>query len=501
MIETLSPDNIKEILKPTTTPEMGFQSYELLDGDAGYRKAQETAFLNDDIRNPQFDYPKIDEAWLKNGINVLEDIANGSRMLPEPIVADAVYDTAGYRMAEMYWLRQTKRVNDIYNYEGTSERFYHEAHRYQELNEQLYGMPDAELTTDVYGEIFAQADAKDLHPAAQKIKDELLYGVDVAVAGETVRVHGVEAKVGDSRLPQNVNETLGTLREVLREDYADIFEMVNEYWDKVIEQREVPDGEEKGFNAQDIKILFEVLLATRDPEGTSGITIQDNPGSTQISWDTPTMSVQVGTERPVIDSKADMVGKLIHEFEKHAGSAIHGLQSELPVLGTGLYTEADEGEDADYLTFEEGFASMCEVAVDDSFEGWKALHISRYLALELAYDGADFRQAYETTWRACALMELKDGQDLSEAILKKVKRQAFIATKRIYRGTPTELSEGRPLMTFNKDVAYLKGKYKTLKYLESVGDDKSKIRRLFKGKFDPTNHRQNELADRFISVN
>ena len=56
MSEKLKPNiDLKEILNPRNTPEIGFQSYELLEGDGEYRNSQRELFISGEIVQPEFD--------------------------------------------------------------------------------------------------------------------------------------------------------------------------------------------------------------------------------------------------------------------------------------------------------------------------------------------------------------------------------------------------------------------------------------------------------------
>ena len=79
MSEILSRGRLAERLRPDVTPEMGFQSYEMLSGNSEYRKEEEKRFLAGEIRNPRLDYPNIDEVTLRSGIRALEQILRETR--------------------------------------------------------------------------------------------------------------------------------------------------------------------------------------------------------------------------------------------------------------------------------------------------------------------------------------------------------------------------------------------------------------------------------------
>lgn len=489
-----------ERLRPDTTPQMGFQSYELFAGDAKNRGQQQEQFLAGQIRNPQFEYPKLSDANLGDSIEVLNQILVLSRELSDSDAADAIWDTTSYRMAEMYWLLEAKRLNELAIYNPDSDDFRRSAVRYQQLNEELYGVPDPEIDAAVVGEIIAQVQEKELHPSVQVIYDELAYGGTTMLAnGEVVEFTGIGDSVVGTRLPSDIPEKLHVFREVLLEETINIKNLVDMYWEEVCLPRAVAAGTEPGFTTDDMKLLFTDVHAMYDPDNTSGISVSIHEGSAQLAWDTPSMSIRIGANRAPITSPDDMYAKIIHEYIIHAGRAVEGLKTELPILGTGVYSAADKGEESDYLTFEEGFASLAEIAVDDSFSGWKPLHISRYLAVMSAYGGADFRQAFEVNWRARVVMAVASGEDVDEALIRKEKKQASLSVTRVYRGTPTHV-ETDQVLTFNKDLAYLKGKLTALRFLERVGDDKAEIRRVMRAKIDPNNHRQYELMERYGRV-
>ena len=495
---------IAERLRPTVTKEMGFQSYEMLDGNGEYRKKQETAFLAGEIRNPILDYPKLDTQELYLKTIPLQVVIEQAEHMADPEAAKAVQSSAAYHQIEMYWLIQAKKIDDLKD-DPTSAEFLEAARQYQELNEVLYGAPREEIVKQVYGEIIAQACEKVLAPNVQEIYDELLNGTVVTVDGEKITIPAINGK-GEGRLPVINSESLADLGEVLREKFPFVYEITQNYWDEVIQPRVEGTDIEPKFTVRDMVQVFTKVRIVMDPENASGISIEVSPNKSALSWDTPTMAVQIGEKRLAIkqDDEDDgasaaevMASKIIHELATHGGRAINGLKSDLPVLGTGLYTDAEPGKNADYLTFEEGLAALAEIASRNAKESkWTPMYISRYLAAASLYEGADFRQAFEVNWRSRVILAAKDGVEISDVAIAKEKKQAYLSMVRISRGTPTNLVDG-PVLTFNKDLAYLEGKIIALKYLDSVKGDKKAIKRLFTAKFDPTNPVQDALVDTY----
>ena len=182
---------------------------------------------------------------------------------------------------------------------------------------------------------------------------------------------------------------------------------------------------------------------------------------------------------------------------------MNGLKSELPVLGTGLYTNTPR---ADYLTFEEGFCTTIEEAVSSAEPKWSGVNLGHYINISRAAEGADFRSTFEVAWRYRLLMKLEDNQKVSDEMIQKERRSAYTAVVRIFRGMPTELTEKYPdiqPLTFNKDLAYLNGRVLAMNYIKKLYENKDEmgLNDLFDAKFDPTIPEQKEIKDRYSVKN
>jgi hypothetical protein len=497
MSEIIGNRPLHEILRPDVTPEMGFQSYEMLADLTSVRNIQQAAFLNNEVLKPELSYPNIDEAKLDQGIATLGQIGIRSEGILDQDISSAIWNSAGYRLAEMYWLKEAKRLN-FFSENPKSIKFRLSAERYQDLNEQLYGKPNSEITGQVVGEVLAQARSKKLDERGQRILEELEQGTVTTINGETVVIRGIKSMEATNRLPE-ITGRLDILADVVKDEFAYVFNLVDSYWDEVILPRAHNTTEAPCFKLDDITLLFTQMRDVMDPENNSNISVVINDKAKTVAWDTPSMSIKAGKETAKVTDKLEMIGSLIHELGIHGGRATNGLNTELPVLGTGLYTESEEDEQPDYLTFEEGIATLVEMAIKGNTENWKPVHISHYLNTALAYEGADFRETFEITWRARALMAVPDGESMTDEIINTQRKQAYLSLIRTRRGTPTHIAYDKPL-TFNKDLAYLQGKIIALRFLERVGEDKESIRQIFKGKFDPLNKAQKRLADRYIPI-
>lgn len=477
-------------LRPDVTPAMGLQAYEFLDDPRQCRTDTENAFYRDEIRNPDLEYPLIDRRKLGHAIRSLQVIMDGSESITDDDMSDAVYSSAAYRMAEAYHLIELDRLDRVSRDSFGTEKHRLHSERAQEANEQLYGRPDDDLSSMVVNEIYARAQEKPLHKSVQKILNQLENGTRISLKNGTRPRIGKLVRSEGERLPQNISEILDELKNVLEQKFPDVFETVKSYWDEIVVPRTSMEyNTTRAFNREDMKVIFEAIHAIYDPNNESGIKIVFEQGSTQLAWDTPSMSIKIGTERKTIDDVDEMIGKVIHEYG-HALKAVNGLKSSFPLLGTGMYTLSSEGKTVDYLTSEEGFLSLCEMAVRGGSFSWEPEHISRYLADICSYQGMDFRQAYEIVWRARVVLAAKPGEEATEEMIAAHKRQARISVRRLRRGTPTDHAYPGSVVTYNKDLAYLPGKMTILQYLSEHGTGREVIDELFEGKFAPMDEQQ-----------
>jgi hypothetical protein len=491
MIEQLAVPKSKDILLPTKTPEIAFQSYEVIKGNGDYRDVQMTDFMTDKIQYPVFDYPLLSATELRRKITTLDNILVYSNSLPED-QREAVWDTVSYRIAEMYWLIGMQELNDAYQKgdDATVARLIPEL---KEAGEQLYGSTTDELISQVKGELHAQISEINLDEQQEKYVHELLNGFIVEIDGKEVPVPAINLDSQD-RLPVSTTESLLRLKEKLQIEYSDIIEIVEDYYQEYIVTR--PEGA-RYFTPDDMYKLFTKVHEGRDPDNASGIRILLDDDARSMSWSTPDMAIIVGARRRTnIDSVIEMQAKIIHEYGIHAGRAVSGLKTELPILGTGVFTDADYDELSDYLTFEEGFALLGESVIQDTVGQWDIERFAKSYAIILADQGYDFRQVYEVLWRINAVISRR------KLDIQAHKFQAYLDCERVFRGTPTNMpridKDGNvQAITFNKDLSYVYGRIKAAKFVENASDELLDVS--FKVKIDPTNKRQLQLAQEYIA--
>jgi hypothetical protein len=502
-----SETEFAEILNPRVTPELGFQSYEMLGGDGEYREKQKALFINGEIYNPQLDYPKLNLRALSNGISKLEKVLSVAEGLSEP-QRSTVWDSVAYRMAEMYWLIAMSNINQMF-LDGQQEKANEIIPMVQVMGEQLYGKPDQLLEEQIIGELAAQISTKTLDDKCTTILNDLKSGYRISNGNFDIEVPAIEIS-GKNRLKHISDATLEKLRNSIIERFPDVIALVERYHKEIVLKR--TDGQQL-FTPEDMLKIFQEVHQLRDPENMSGVSVVFDNDNNNLAWSTPIMSVVVGGRIKPESSLMGMIGRVVHEYGFHCGRAINGMKSDLAVLGAGVYSEAEPGQQPDYLTFEEGVASLGEKAlnkeplsfnendINEELPMWNPVDIEKTLGICLAYRGFDFRQTYETLWRARVLMLTKNGKQTTEKMLKTAKSNAYNSCVRIYRGTPTsrKSQNGNKLLTltFNKDMAYLKGKLIASEFVEFA--DAEDMNLLFMAKIDPTNPIQRGLAEQYIN--
>ena len=342
MSENLSRVDIKEILKPQNTPEMAFESFFMLVGDREKRENTKEDFLSGRIINPKLDYPRLNEQTLDEGIKSLLHILTVAESF-DGDEKSAIWDSAAYRMADMYLLKSLLNLQTQVQ-GGNEQKINQAAESHQRLNEELFGKPSEELTEQVFGEAFAQIKAKKLSQGNMELLEDLINGFSMDIADEQIDVPTVYLET-EAKLPVISEAEKNKLADYVKLNNADIFEIVDNYFNNYVANREEDQQE---FSPVDVFTIFKIVNTVRDPENAENIGVVLDDDSTTLSWDTSKMSIVVGNRRVPIKTKEQVTAVVMHEYGVHATRAVNGLKSNLPTLGTGLFTEADDGENVDY---------------------------------------------------------------------------------------------------------------------------------------------------------
>lgn len=481
---------IEHEIGPRNLPEAGFQSYEMLKNDAS---AQKASFLSGGIQNPDLSYPHLQSlSDMDKGIIRLHgSIELVKRLESDEKKASIIVSSLEFRMAEMEYVKLLGRLNFVVQ-EGRPEEEVRElAEEVRALGEQLYGAPDPELRDAALTEVWSQLDEKQLSPSAQRLYDDLRNGF----SWNDRNIASLSRPESAKKLPDFNHPSLAWAGEIILEDNAELEAYFNEWWDTKVSEF----GEEYAAHPEDIVEAFQGAFKLLDPENESGVNAILDPEASALSWESPLMAVKVGGKRAPIRTAAVLFQKFLHEGKGHGGRAISGLKSGLPVLGTGLYTNTVR---PDYLTFEEGFCTTIEEVVSGAEPKWDGAKLGHYINISRVADGCDFRSTFEAAWRYRLLMKIQDGREVTDEMIAKEKDTTYTALVRVFRGTPTNMSElypDIPPLSFNKDLAYLNGRMLAMNHIAELymTRDEEGLMRLFTAKYDPTIHEQQEIVKKY----
>lgn len=482
------PRTIEEIINPHNLPEAGFQSYTELVNNA---LDQREDFITGKFRNPRFEHQRFrDMSALDRGIVALGQAREAATDRESNLIFRKAIDSSlEFRMVEMEYVKLLGQLEFLHHEEGSQEELSEVQEQARLLGHELYGQPQPEIRDAALNELWNILDSKTYHSTAQVLYDELANGF--TWQGQEIPAV-LRAEDGEARLPRfEKNEALEWAGKQIIEHNADIQALVQEFWDQKVKEC----GEEYVCGPADIVEVFQAVINLRDPDHTSGVTVKLVEGKTALSWESPEMAVVVGGRRAPITTSDELFRKVLHEFGVHGQRSINGLKTKLPVLGMGLFTDTPR---PDYLTFEEGLATTVEEMIGDTVPKWTAAKLGHYINISLAEQGADFRTVFETAWRYRLLGKLKNDQEVTGDMIDKEKRLAYGSCVRIFRGTQPDIADRQPgvaPLTFNKDLAYLEGRVLAMRHLESLyaNQDVDGVTRLFAGKYDPTNPKQQEL--------
>lgn len=481
---------IEHEINPRNLPEAGFQSYEMLKNDAS---AQKASFLFGEVQNPGLSYPHLQSlrGMDKGIVRLHESTKLVKRLESDEQKASIIASSLEFRMAEMEYVKLLGRLDFIVK-EGRPEEEVRElTDEVRVLGEELYGAPDPKIRDAALAEVWSQLDEKRLLPSAQQLYDDLQNGF----SWNDRNIAPLSRPESAKKLPDFNHPSLAWAGEIILEDNADLEAYFNEWWGAKVSEF----GEEYVAHPGDIVEAFQGAFRLLDPENESGVDTILDPEASALSWESPLMAVKVGGKRAPIRTAAVLFQKFLHEGKGHGGRAINGLKSGLPVLGTGLYTNTAR---PDYLTFEEGFCTTTEEVVSGAEPKWDAAKLGHYINISRVADGSDFRSAFETAWRYRLLMKLQDGQEVTDEMIAKEQGITYTALVRVFRGTPTNMSEQYPdipPLTFSKDLAYLNGRVLAMNHIAELYEtrDEEGLMRLFTAKYDPTIPEQQEIVKQY----
>lgn len=472
----------------TPSESMALQTYEFFNGGED-RGACLDAFMGGESVGLRLDYPGLESSAIDEHVSNLNSLAFSD---------ETISATPEYRLAEATFLQASRRINDRVRPVGQSE-----IDQFQEINEAIYGRPDRQTTQQMLGRIWSQLEER-RSPATTQVLSEIEEGfVFTAADGGSVSVPGLPKPEGGVReaLPTLSDEALSYFQDKLRTEMAPVESRFQEYAETVISARQNGDT---AIYPEDIAAMFRDSI---DALGYTGVFVIVDEDATALSWSSARQAVIVGGKRKPLKSVEDAIGVFMHEVGVHGRRYASGQELGDESLANGLFTEADDGESPDYLTFEEGLAGTLQKVIKGEKESWGIASMALYMNVALAHEGWSPRQIQEVMSRIRTVLLTKDdAETVTEETMQKAQRAAASSVTRVFRGTPSDdayrTSDGVTLH-YAKDLAYAAGKVKVIPLLNAIvelpeHERQAEFDKLFYGKYDPTNHRQREYVETVV---
>lgn len=388
--------------------------------------------------------------------------------------------------------------------DGDKEQLALAEERLKTINAELFGLPDRELVLSAKKVALDLIGNRSFTGRAAEIFNDLKAGftfkgqdgIEVVVrpflTGDELK--NIEAA---KELPRLNQDALRRLHEKITEEFNYAHKLIEDYWTKYIVER---DEDERVINPEDAKILFEICIAAY-PDLVDGthINVLYEKNSTATSWSSEKNAVVVAGKRKPFKDIEEFYGVFVHEFGVHGRRWMNGKNSTTPELSKGVYTITDDGDVADYLTFEEGLAATLQKAANGKSEKWDMASLGLYLVAGLANEERSDREIFEILTRIRALVKIKKGEsDTTDKIYSDASKDTLTQVVRIFRGMP-KATDHNQAAVYLKDMAYLSGKVKVIEYLNSMtnlSDDEwsQRYQKLFLGKVDNSEPTQDSLV-------
>lgn len=490
-MDAKSSTNIMPNPEILTTPKssLGLQTYEYFVGGED-REERLRQFVDEEVVELNLEYPLLESSEID------EHISNLSSLIQENDTGGSA--TVEFRLAEAYMLMACRQIGELQN---PSQEI---IDRFQEINESIYGMPDSVVVEQILASLWGQINSK-RGGVADSLIEELEKGtIFTAKNGESVAIPRLpkSKELGKDSLPTLTEEARQWIDETLTEEYAPVSDVFDEYYRSEIEPRE-----DKSILPVDILEMFKRGVSVQELDG---VAIEVDQNATTLSWSSIDSAVVVGMKRKPLTNVKEALGVFIHEVGVHGRRHISGKELDDESLANGLFTEANEGEVPDYLTFEEGLAGTLQTVSQGAVEKWGLPSVALYLNVAFANMGWSPRQVQEVMTKVRVVLGTSESDSqIPDDLVEKSRKTTLTGVVRVFRGTPSskgyKTSEGITLH-YAKDRAYMAGKIKVIPLLNEIASLPEPERtnawnRLFVGKYDPTNHHHQSYVNRRRATN
>ena len=421
------------------------------------RSEEEERFLSGEIRNPQFVYDKLNSADFDEAIEKIQEI--GNKILNHPSLPSSHRGIYEEFIAD--YSKKTTLLNyaQQYNNAKSEEEKKAAAEKYRHLNIESYGEPDEDTYRSLLGGKLNAIYSKKLTGKANELRKELFGmanfkpGMDIPErfrpSDETVEwMHSIAESLHGGMLSHIPNE----------QEEFDPYELQKIFTD-IIEEEFNNDSKGYAGAAEGWTVSVEKATSVNVKSSEKRIVIPDNG---------------------MMRSRKKVENLIVHEIGVHILRSITGGETDMLPLRSGL---------SDYYDAEEGLGVVMEQALGGKFA---ERGVDHYITAGLAHlDNKDFRDAFEVKWRLLLLDSVRDGGEINDEQIAKVKKTAFTQTLRSFRGT-----NDMPLF---KDLSYYNGSVEVWRYLESIKGDDFLLSLLLAGKVNTSaDHRRVILESKSV---
>lgn len=397
---------------------------------------QKEAFLAGEIENPQHTYKDNSDEEVKQQIAKLTDI--GERITE---VADPKFTGAYMAFVEDYInkVHLLEAAQGYRNAESNTDKKQY-AKRYENINEEIYGVPDEVTYRSLLTEEVQVLAKKQLTGSAAVLCSELVKQLKINLSNP----------VPERFKPKE--ETVAWMHTAVHSLYGNLL-------------RHIP-SEADNFTVEELQDVFTTII--REEFGSAAedwqVAIE---AANSIKVESTQRRIVIPEDRGILP-KEHVERLVVHEIGVHMLRAVSGGEKNPPLLAQGL---------SGYYDFEEGLGIVMEQALEGKATERGTGH---YITAGLVYhDKKDFRQTFEVKWRIAALQKLTEGQTLTEEMIDTARNTAYKQVMRIMRGTDE--------LPFMKDLAYFNGSNEVWRYLEQIQGSDQLLAFALSGKIDPAN--------------
>jgi hypothetical protein len=399
---------------------------------------QREAFLRGDIRNPSHNYERLAQNDFEESRGRIAEI--GAQVLDNPNL-NPKYRIA-YEQSIDSMLKGTRfmELAHIINTTSDPDELNAAEQEYMRLNIEMFGAPDERVYRSLLQEKLGVIRAKGLTGRAEGLRDELF-----SMVGYDPTVPKVERfKPSD--------ETIEWVKTVVDTLYGGMLSHIPE--------------DQKSFDILDIQRVFQEIITEEFGEAAEDWTVDIEPAKS--------INVKAGQKRIVIPEDRGSVDLrtlrklVVHELGVHMLRGVMGSETDMRLLGVGL---------TGYNRNEEGLGKIVEQGLEGKYI---EAGINPYITAGLAYhDNNDFRDIFEIRWRLAVLSAAHDGGEITDDVIERAKKKAYIGVDRIMRGTDR--------LPWFKDLSYYNGTAQMWQHLENIRGDDLKFTFVLLGKTDPLN--------------